>query len=97
MLVPYPGTELFDKRKEYGIHIRNVGDWDSYNLYQASDNITYDYLPLDEVKLVIRKIQASLTSLGYRNGHSSSEKENRIEDYYFSLPDCEDIHPATFT
>ncbi len=88
MLVPYPGTELFEEREKYGIHIRQIRNWDTYDLYQASPNIVYDYLPPDKIKSLIDTIQKHLESLAYQSGHSSSHQEKGIENYYYSLPYC---------
>jgi len=86
MLVPYPGTELFDNRAQFGINIYNIKDWDSYSLYRSSPNITFDYLPPEKIKLLIITIQKHLNGLGYSNGHSSSKVNYDVNEFYYSLP-----------
>jgi radical SAM superfamily enzyme YgiQ (UPF0313 family) len=86
MLVPYPGTPVFNERQKWGIQIKQVDDWDSYQFYVPSRNIEYDYLPHADVSRLIEDLRLGLESLGYSSGHLSGHPDVPAALHMYSLP-----------
>jgi anaerobic magnesium-protoporphyrin IX monomethyl ester cyclase len=68
ILAVYPGSEIYEKRKKYGIKIKNVKNWQNYNNYYSPDlfkSIHFDYLTKKQAITLCKIFIKRLKEKGY--------------------------------
>jgi len=68
ILAIYPGSEIYEKRKNYGIKFKNVKNWQIYNNYYSTDLfkiIKFDYLTKKQAVNLCQIFINRLKKLGY--------------------------------
>ena len=81
-LIPFPGTEYYERPAAHGLRIRDAKDFSSFCFGGLGDNISYDYLTRDELMALLERTVAALEAEGY----TSSDRANGADDYIFSTP-----------
>ncbi|MPQ42508.1 B12-binding domain-containing radical SAM protein [Clostridium tarantellae] len=81
-LIPFPGTEYYDKREKYGINIKNPKDFKSFCYGDLDDNISYDYINYEQYKKLVGDTIVALENIGY----ISSDNSKRNDRYIYTTP-----------
>ncbi|MFI3210188.1 MAG: radical SAM protein [Peptostreptococcaceae bacterium] len=81
-LIPFPGTEYYDNRFEYGITIRDPFDFKSFCYGDLDDNISYNYMNKDQYNNFIFDTIDALENVGY----VSSDKSDKNSKYIYTTP-----------
>ncbi|OON96922.1 MAG: hypothetical protein ATN36_04640 [Epulopiscium sp. Nele67-Bin005] len=81
-LVPFPGTEYYEKREQYGIIIKDITNFDSFCYGTLDDNITYEYMSFDEYRQLLVDTIKALEKIGYK----SSDNCTSDDMYIYSSP-----------
>ena len=82
LLIPFPGTVYYDRPGDFGIKIRNPRDFDAFCYGGASENISYDYLPANDLRHMFEETIQSLEAEGYVD----SDRATLREEFVFSTP-----------
>lgn len=81
-LIPFPGTEYYDNRDEYGIDIKNPNNFESFCYGDLDDNIHYSYMSRNEYEKLIYDTIIALDE----NGYVSSDKQTEKSQYVYTTP-----------
>jgi radical SAM superfamily enzyme YgiQ (UPF0313 family) len=81
-LIPFPGTQYYDRPAEHGLRIRDPKDFASFCYGGLGDNISFDYLSQRQLVELLEHTAAALESEGY----VSSDRATPEDQYVFSTP-----------
>ena len=81
-LVPFPGTEYYNRPAEHGVRIRDPKDFSSFCYGGLGDNVSFDYLPRRELIELLQYTVGVLEAEGY----VSSDRATAQDEYVFSTP-----------
>jgi radical SAM superfamily enzyme YgiQ (UPF0313 family) len=81
-LIPFPGTEYYDRAAEHRIRIRDPKDFASFCYGGLGKNITFDYLSEGELVALFEEAAAVLESEGYVH----SDRAGPQDEYVYSTP-----------
>jgi radical SAM superfamily enzyme YgiQ (UPF0313 family) len=81
-LIPFPGTDYYQRPAEFGMRIRDPKDFASFCFGGLGDNITFDYLSHAELVRLLETTVAALESDGY----VSSDRATARDEYVYSTP-----------
>lgn len=68
ILAIYPGSEIYDKRKKYGIKIKNIKNWQNYNTYYSLNLfkiVKFNYLTKKQAIALCSTFIKRLKKIGY--------------------------------
>jgi radical SAM superfamily enzyme YgiQ (UPF0313 family) len=81
-LIPFPGTQYYDRPAEFGVRIRDPKDFASFCYGGLGDNVSFDYLSQRQLVELLEQTVAVLESEGY----VSSDRATPEDQYIFSTP-----------
>jgi radical SAM superfamily enzyme YgiQ (UPF0313 family) len=81
-LIPFPGTQYYDRPAEFGVRIRDPKDFASFCYGGLGDNVSFDYLSQRQLVELLEQTVAMLESEGY----VSSDRATPEDQYVFSTP-----------
>lgn len=81
-LIPFPGTEYYDNREQYGIKIKDPKNFESFCYGDLDDNISYSYMSRYDYEKLIYDTIVSLED----NGYVSSDKQTSDSQYVYTTP-----------
>lgn len=81
-LIPFPGTEYYDRPEVHGLRIRDRKDFESFCFGGLGDNVSFDYLPRGRLLELLDHTAKLLESEGY----VSSDRATPEDQYVYSTP-----------
>ncbi len=81
-LIPFPGTEYYNRGEDFGIRIRDRKDFRSFCYGGLGANIAFDYLAEDQYLRLLEDTSAALETEGY----VSSDRAAPGDEYIFTTP-----------
>jgi radical SAM superfamily enzyme YgiQ (UPF0313 family) len=81
-LIPFPGTQYYDRPGDFGIRIRDPKDFASFCYGGLGDNVSFDYLSHRQLVELLEETVSALESDGY----ASSDRAAPGDRYVFSTP-----------
>jgi anaerobic magnesium-protoporphyrin IX monomethyl ester cyclase len=81
-LIPFPGTDYYQRPATHGLRIRDPKDFASFCYGGLGDNVSFDYLSQDQLIQLLEDTATALESEGYVN----SDRATAQDEYVFSTP-----------
>jgi radical SAM superfamily enzyme YgiQ (UPF0313 family) len=81
-LIPFHGTDYYNRPAAHGLRIRDPKDFESFCFGGLGDNVSFDYLPRDRLLELLERTAAMLESEGY----ISSDRATAADEYVYSTP-----------
>jgi len=81
-LIPFPGTDYYNRPADHGLRIRDPKDFESFCYGGLSDNISFDYLSHAELAELLEHAVEVLETEGYVH----SDRATAEDQYVYSTP-----------